>query len=120
MKLVNNMVVFAMPVAVLAACADSGANYSPIVDGPKNAAFDSDLASCQALAKAQYEGETAGASMIGAGIGGVAGLAEDDDVVGGLVVGALAGAAAGAVETSDKRQAIVIECMRGRGHAVVG
>ena len=39
--------------------------------------------------------------------------------LGGAVAGAVAGAAMGASEASDTRETIVLNCLRGRGHAVV-
>lgn len=109
--------------ALVAACADSGANYTPILDGPPSATFQSDLAACQALARnqRQFDQETAGAAVLGAGAGALLGAADDDgDALGGAVAGALAAGAAGAINASERREAIVVECLRGRGHRVVG
>lgn len=80
---------------LVGACADGGANYTPILDGPPTAAFRSDLSDCQALARdqRQFNQETAGA---------------------------LVGGVASAVNASERREAIVVECLRGRGHGVVG
>lgn len=111
-----------MPVC-LAACADSGANYRPILDGPATAAFESDLAACRALARdqRQLDQETMGAAVLGAGAGALLGAADDDaDAAGGAIAGALAGGIAGAVNASERREGIVVECLRGRGHRVVG
>jgi hypothetical protein len=105
------------------ACADSGANYTPILDGAPTAAFRSDLAACQALARdqRQFGQETAGATVLGAGAGALLGAADDDaDAIGGAIAGALAGGVASAVSASERREAIVVECLRGRGHRVVG
>ena len=113
---------FLLPVA-LAACADSGANYVPILDGTPSAAYQSDLADCQALARNQrhFDQETAGAAVLGAGAGALLGAADDEgDAAGGAIAGALAGGVAGAVNASERREAIVVECLRGRGHRVVG
>ena len=44
---------------------------------------------------------------------------DEGDALGGAAIGALAGAAAGASKASDTREAIVLNCLRGRGHAVV-
>lgn len=107
----------------LAACADSGANYTPILDGPPSPAFQSDLAACQKLARdqRQFDQETAGATVLGAGAGALLGAADDGaDAAGGAIAGALAGGIAGAVHASDRREAIVVECLRGRGHRIVG
>ncbi len=109
--------------ALLAACADSGANYTPILDGAATPAFQSDLAACQSLARnqRQLDQETMGAAVLGAGAGALLGAASgDSDAVGGAIGGALAGGVAGAVNASERREAIVVECLRGRGHRVVG
>jgi hypothetical protein len=108
---------------LVSACADSGANYTPILDGPPTAAFRSDLSACQALARdqRQFDQETAGAVFLGAGAGALLGAADDDaDAAGGAIAGALAGGVASAVNASERREAIVVECLRGRGHRVVG
>lgn len=110
---------------VLGACADTGANYTPIIDGSKSPAFASDLGACQGLAASQrqYDNEAKAAAVLGAGVGALVGLAdggEADDALGGAVAGALIGGVAGGVEAQDRKKAIVIACMRGRGHKVVG
>ncbi|WP_439120364.1 glycine zipper family protein [Marivita sp.] len=110
-------------VFLIAACTDSGTNHTPILDGPANAAFDADLAACRALARnqRQFDQETLGAAALGAGAGAVLGeLDEDGDALGGAVAGALAGGIASAVDVSERRKAIVIACLQGRGHPVVG
>ncbi|MCU4652772.1 glycine zipper family protein [Roseibacterium sp. SDUM158016] len=108
---------------VLGACADSGANYTPVLDGPPGPAFQDDLAACQALARdqRQFDQETMGAAVLGAGAGALFGHFDDGaDVAGGAIAGALAGGTAAAVESSERREAIVVQCLRGRGHRVVG
>ncbi|MCP1167694.1 glycine zipper family protein [Limimaricola litoreus] len=108
--------------ALLAACADMSADVDPILDGAPRAQFQSDLAACRHLARSQsqLDHDTMAAAVIGAGIGGVLGkVDEEGDALGGAVVGALAGAAASASEASDTREDIVLNCLRGRGHAVV-
>ncbi|OAN77824.1 hypothetical protein A8B78_13735 [Jannaschia sp. EhC01] len=108
-------------VLIVAACADSGANYQPILDGPATPAYRSDLSACQTLARNQFGQEALGAAALGAGAGAVLGeVDEAGDALGGAIFGALAGGAAGAVDVSDRRQVIVLECLRGRGHRVVG
>lgn len=119
----KNLLISALIPVLLAACADSGANYTPILDGTPTPAFKSDLSSCQALARnqRQFDQETAGAAVLGAGAGALLGAADDDgDAAGGAIAGALVGGVAGAVTASERREAIVIECLRGRGHRVVG
>lgn len=108
--------------ALLGACTEMGTDVTPVLDGPETAQFQSDLSACRALARSQSQlsHETMAAAAIGAGIGGVLGEVDDDgDALGGAVVGALAGAAAGVSEASDTRETIVLNCLRGRGHAVV-
>lgn len=107
----------------MAACADSGAKYQPVLDGAPTAAYRADLASCQSLARNQdqFDQKTLGATLLGAGAGAALGELDDDgDVLGGAVAGALAGGAAGAVNASQRREAIIVHCLRGRGHRVVG
>ena len=112
------------PVALaLSACADSGANYTPILDGVPAASFQSDLGTCQALARnqTQFDEETVGAAVLGAGAGAVLGeIKEEGEALAGALVGALAGGAAGAVNASERREEIVVACLQGRGHRVVG
>lgn len=108
---------------LLSACATSGANHIPILDGAPSAAFQSDLAACRSLARdqRQFDGETAGAAVLGAGAGALLGHFDDDgDALGGALAGALAGGVAGAVNAGERREAILGACLRGRGHAVVG
>jgi hypothetical protein len=107
--------------ALLGACA-SGADVEPILDGAPAASFRGDLSDCRGLARSQHQldRDTMASAAIGAGIGGVLGEADDGDALGGAIVGALMGAAAGASEASDTREAIVKDCLRGRGHRVVG
>jgi len=108
---------------LVAACDDTGARYRPILDGTPSAAYETDLAACQALARdqRQFDQETVAAAVLGAGVGAVLGSVSDGaDAAGGAIAGALAGGTSVAVETSERREAIVVECLRGRGHRVVG
>ncbi|MCE8536937.1 glycine zipper family protein [Ruegeria pomeroyi] len=108
---------------LVGACADSGAGYTPILDGQPTAAFQADLSACQALARdqRQFDQETAGATLLGASAGALLGAADDDaDAVGGAIAGAVAGGVAGAVNASERRESIVVDCLRGRGYRVVG
>jgi uncharacterized protein YcfJ len=108
---------------MLGACADWGADVTPILDGAPTAHYRSDLAACRQLAReqSQLESQTVASAAIGGVLGGVLGEAYDaGDALGGAVVGALVGAAAGAAEASDAREGVVLNCLRGRGHPVVG
>ena len=108
--------------ALVAACADSGANYQPILDGVPTPAYQADLDACQALARnqTQFDEDTIAATVLGAGVGAVLGEADSGDALEGAIAGALAGGVSSAFDASEKREAIVIECLRGRGHRVVG
>lgn len=108
---------------VLGACSGSGARYDPILDGTPTVAYKQDLAQCQTLARSQkqFEQETLGAAAMGAAAGGILGELDDEgDAIGGAIVGALAGGIASAANNAERREQIVVECLRGRGHRVVG
>ena len=96
----------------VAGCANTGAKYQPINDGPKAAGYAADLSDCQALAteRSYTNGDMKTDAVIGAGIG----------LIAGAIVGAVTGGGVGMVETREQRRKIVIECMQGRGHPVVG
>ncbi len=112
----------------LTACAsNSGASYDPIVDGAKSANYQSDLSACQKVAEQRdyINDDTKQNMVIGAAIGAVVGLADDEvndaeGALGGAVAGAIAGGIEGSVEARGERKNIVVECMAGRGHKVVG
>lgn len=113
--------------SVLTACANTGAAYRPIVDGPRAAGFEVDLGECQDLARERklMNGDTKTQAALGAVLGAVVGLADDDvsdteGIVGGAIAGAAAGSVSGSVDAQGDRKEIVIQCMRGRGHKVVG
>lgn len=105
----------------LAACANTGANYTPIVDGPKNSAFYADLSACQTLAteRGYFNDDTKSDAFLGAALGALIG-AVDGDVLGGAIVGGATGTAAGAYKAKDERKSVVVACMRNRGHQVAG
>ncbi|MBO9421425.1 MULTISPECIES: hypothetical protein [Stappiaceae] len=121
--------VTAVLVVGLTACGQTGSNYRPIVDGPMGYTYEKDLGDCKALAEQRrlFDDETKMAALAGAAIGGVLGAVEDDDgknAAGNAVAGALAGGAigagGGALNAHGERKQIVMNCMRGRGHRVVG
>ena len=125
---------FILPgVFAVTACAGSGAEYRPIVDGPRGPAYSSDLTACQNVARqrsyanADVKSDAAAGAAVGGLLTGLAVGVEEGDVgagiVGALVGAALGGAVAGserAWETQGERSGIVVACMRGRGHNVVG
>lgn len=107
---------------LLSACADS--EYVPVVDGPRAAHFNPDLTACRHVARQARIDQTDIAA--GAVVGGLlAGATASDgarleDAVGGAIIGGLIGAAESASETGARRDAVVLGCMKGRGHRVVG
>ncbi len=109
----------------LAACENSGANYSPVIDGPVGQNYNVDLAQCQQLAASQptLDSDTAGAVAVGAGtaaVGSVIVNDNSDDLGDAAAVGAIAGLTGDLFSKNAQRESIVKNCMRGRGYNVVG
>ncbi|WP_162947022.1 glycine zipper family protein [Ruegeria sp. EL01] len=121
MKLTNSCSLLMIGLTV-AACSENADTL--IVDGQKKANFQSDLTACQQVSL-QREKSNSGA-ITGAVVGGLIGAAEagSGDALAGLGVGAAVGGLVGTVEdsadTEEARGGIVFNCMRGRGHNVVG
>ena len=110
--------------AFLGGCAGSGSSYVPVVDGTQSHAFDRDLLACQQVAKQLKfnNGDVRSNAALGAGVGAVIG-AVDSGIEGAIVGAVLGGALEGggrAWEVRDERKGIVINCMAGRGHNIVG
>ena len=110
---------------VFSGCATGGAKYEPIVDGPRDAAYQSDLQDCQTLAEQKrYDGEEVRTgAAVGAGLGALLGLIDGGgagDAAAGAAVGASIGGGGSALEVREERAEIVKRCMTGRGHRVVG
>ncbi len=105
-------------------CAHSGAKYEPIVDGDMTAQYTADLGACQSLAtEREYtNGDVKSETTAGAVTGAVLGAIDDglEGAVGGAIAGSVLAGGARAWETRDERKQIIIECMRQRGHRVVG
>ena len=61
-------------------------------------------------------------ALLGAGIGAVAGGVDEgvEGAIGGLILGGLIGGSGRAWETQDERKEVVVECLKLRGHRVVG
>lgn len=123
---VQTLALLALTSLAVTACANSGAAYRPIVDGPRDAKYEHDLADCQSLAQEReyLNGDTRTAMVAGALIGGAIGAltnnSEAEDVFDGMLGGAAAGGLSGAADAHGERREIVIDCMIGRGHNVVG
>ncbi|ANO52730.1 hypothetical protein [Woeseia oceani] len=124
MKTVANAMV---TIAVLAASGCASTAYEPIVDGHRNESYSTDLRACQELANEHRNvGKDAReGALLGAGLGALIGLADgssDDvkDAIAGAVIGAAVIGGEAISEAYDKNQSIVVSCMQGRGHRVVG
>ena len=108
----------------LSACSNTGADYRPIVDGVDTAAYESDLTACAEVAdqRGYLNGDVQNGALLGTGLGAVVGGLSDG--LGGALIGSALGAAVGAGsqawDTQDERKQIVKNCMKGRGHNVVG
>lgn len=111
--------------AVVAGCATTGSNYVPVVDGPVRASFNADLAACQNLAAQQgaVGGQAGEQAVAGAAVaaGGTA-LVNNrgTNVRDAAIIGAAAGLTGGALDQQRRKEAIIRNCMRSRGHNVVG
>lgn len=116
----------AIPViALVAACSNMGASYTPVIDGPVGPNYASDLAACQSLARQQgaVGGNTAGAALAGAAVGGgTAAIVNNkgSNARDAAAVGALVAGGASVASNVSHQQTIVRNCMRSRGYNVVG
>lgn len=110
----------------LSACAGSGANYQPIIDGPLSANYAADLGDCRAVAKQReyVNADTKNDALLGGLVGGLLGLTETgndtENFIAGALVGGVIGGAGTAYDAHGERKDIVRNCMAGRGYNVVG
>lgn len=121
-RLVSVMVVL----ATLVGCANTGANYRPIVDTKgvvDMSKYEVDLRECQQFAtqttgagERAMAGAIAGAAL-GALLAAAAGSRYSRNQHAG--VGAVAGAAAGAGQGENDQRTIIRRCMAGRGYNVL-
>ena len=106
----------------LAACAEHPLERELVVDGSRNAQYNDDFMECLHLAQNYDDGSVRTGATVGAVLSGLAGAAEED--VEGAIVGAALGGALGTAEASseldEERRDVLIRCMQGRGHRVVG
>lgn len=115
-----------LPVLFVAtACANSGANYQPVIDGAVGPNYSADLAACQNLAATQPALGGSAGTNVAAGAGAAALGAAIVDNTGNNVrdaaaVGAIAGLAGSAVQAQADKETIIKNCMRNRGYNVVG
>ncbi len=122
----QTLALLALSSLAVTACANTGAAYRPIVDGPQDAKYEHDLADCQRIAQQReyLNGDTRTAMLAGALIGGALGAltnnSDSEDVFDGMLGGAAAGGLSGAADAHGERREIVLNCMAGRGHNVLG
>ena len=114
-------------IALVAACANSGAYYVPVIDGPPGPNQANDLAACQNLARTQptLDANTAGAAATGAGVAAASsaifnGTGSGNNIGEAAAVGAIVGATGSAINNRQNQEVIVRNCMRGRGYNVIG
>ncbi|MBB1489639.1 glycine zipper family protein [Oceanospirillum sediminis] len=110
--------------AVITGCGATASSYEPIVDGPKNPRYHNDLEACSSLAeqRSYTNDDVKSEALLGAGIGALFGALEDGGkgAVAGAVIGGATGGGSRAWDTRNEQKQIVIQCMRNRGHNVVG
>jgi len=112
---------------LLSACATGGAAHQPIIDGPQGALYQQDLSECRSYAERRgYDNsDVRTQALVGAGIGGLLGLAnayhpDEGDFFTGAIIGGLFGGGSEALETRGQRRDILLNCLAGRGHRVLG
>lgn len=111
-------------IGLMTGCGSTASSYEPIVDGPRDNRYHSDLAACSAVAeqRSYTNDDVKSEALLGAGIGALLGAIEDggEGAVAGAVIGGATGGGSRAWDTREEQKQIVIQCMRGRGHNVVG
>lgn len=112
-------------VCFVSACANSGSNYTPVIDGAVGPNYNADLQQCQGLAASQatMDASTGRSVATGAGVAAATSVLINDNsnMLGeAAAVGALAGLTSNAVQKNASRETIIKNCMRGRGYNVVG
>lgn len=110
---------------LVAACANSGSNFQPVIDGPVGPNYSNDLAQCQAIAANQgaFDRNTAATAATGAAVaGGTTAVLNNrgTNVRDAALVGAAAGVAAGALQQQSNKEQLIRNCMRSRGYNVIG
>jgi outer membrane lipoprotein SlyB len=112
-------------VSLTAGCANTGANYRPVVDtkGVDLNKYEADLGECQ-----QYANQTAGAgesAAAGAAAGAVFGALLAAAAGGGANrrgtagVGAVSGAAGAGAQGENNQRNVIRRCLAGRGYKVL-
>lgn len=106
-----------------------GAKYTPVIDGPQDEKYWSNLTECRALAsqvQRNRAGDAAGQAVAGAVAGAlVGGLLggrgyRNETAAFGAKAGALTGGAEGLGSAAQGGKQVVMNCMIGRGFKVLG
>lgn len=99
-----------------------GANYTPVIDGPKNDLYYKDLQECRQLAyqvQQQQEAEVAESALIGALLGAAIGSDNSDSARDGALIGGVLGGADAISEAYDSGKTVISNCLRNRGHNIL-
>lgn len=124
MLLNPKIIVAASITLLLSGCGTTSSQYRPIVDGDKNSNYEVDLVACSNLSQKRRftNDDVKSEALLGAAIGALVGAIDEgsEGAVGGAIVGGMLGAGERAWETREERKLIVVECMKQRGHRVVG
>lgn len=106
-----------------------GAGYTPVIDGPQDSNYWTNLTECRSLAsqvQRNREGEAAGqavaGALAGALVGGMLGGRgyRNETAAFGAKAGALTGGAEGLGSAAQGGKQVIINCMVGRGYRVLG
>jgi len=107
----------------IAACANTGANYRPIIDS-KNVdlnRYEADLQECQQYV--EQKGGAAEKSAIGAGagavLGGVLAAVGNSDKGSSSRIGGVMGAVSGLTSGEQGQRTVIRRCLIGRGYKVL-
>ncbi|MFD1160768.1 glycine zipper family protein [Roseovarius aestuarii] len=120
----KRMVTGCLVLIMLSACSNSY-NDPLLVDGTRNAGFDYDIVQCRNLAEGHTKDALKRPAITGAILGGaINAIGSGDDWAEDALIGVAAGGGVGALEGLDERdktrRSILLRCMQGRGHRVIG
>ncbi|MCG7493676.1 hypothetical protein [Thalassobius sp. Cn5-15] len=106
----------------LAACADPLDRQVKLA-GPAGVNFAADQEQCRMVAETYTDERARQGMLLGAGVGAVAGAAEEEELgaaLAGAAIGGLIGRAEGEAEINEDRRAVMLRCLQNKGHSVLG